>query len=265
MFSREWCNSCSANFSGSGMSIASTSASTALSLACVLCWSFLTRSSCPRVSSRSSSRVSNSLASWAKSSSSSGSSRILTDCTVTVTSASWPAASPPARLRVLDQFAVHRRGQVHGHVVAVLGRTLHALKAREALAQGGEVLVNVVRGYLGAVDGDRQRVEVGQLELGPDLDLGRERQLLAVLELGDFHIRLAEDEHLGLLDGLAVELGQRVVDRLGQHRAPPDPHVDDARRHLARTAPGDARLLRDFAVSLVEARLKLLEGNLDAQ
>ena len=45
-----------------------------------------------RRSSRSSSRVSNSLASWAKSSSRAGSSRSLTDCTVTVTSASWPGA-----------------------------------------------------------------------------------------------------------------------------------------------------------------------------
>jgi hypothetical protein len=88
---------------------------------------------------------------------------------------------------------------------------------------------------------------------------------VSVSRSGSSNLGLAEDEHLGLLHCLAVELGERVVDRLGQHRAPADPHVDDARRHLARTEPGDARLLRDFAVSLVEARLKLLEGNLDAQ
>jgi len=45
--------------------------------------------------------------------------------------------------------------------VFVLGRALDALEAREPLAQAGEVLVDVVRGDLGAVDGDRQRVEVG--------------------------------------------------------------------------------------------------------
>ena len=110
-----------------------------------------------------------------------------------------------------------------------------------------------------------ERGEVGELELGPDLDLGRERELLAVVELGDLHVRLAEDEHLGLLHRLAVELGQRVVHRLAQHRATADPHVDDARRNLARPEPGDARLLRHLFVSLVEARLELLEGNLDAQ
>ena len=42
----------------------------------------------------SSSMVSNSLASWANSSSGSGSSRSFTDWTVTVTCASWPACSP---------------------------------------------------------------------------------------------------------------------------------------------------------------------------
>ncbi len=78
------------------MSIASTIASTALSLACVACCSFLTRSSCLAVSAFSSSSVSNSLASCAKSSSSAGSSLTLTACTVTVMSASWPSASPPA-------------------------------------------------------------------------------------------------------------------------------------------------------------------------
>ncbi len=280
--------------------MASTSASTALSLACVVCWSFLTRSSCLRVSSFSSSRVSNSLASWAKSSSSSGSSLTLTACTVTVTSASSSSAAPPASslLNVADSPADRpasassrpssivplpiwydrpvawasstsspssARGQVDRRVVAVLGRALGGLEAGEALAQVVQVLLDVLVGDLGVVDGDAERGEVGELELRPDFDLGRERELLAVVELRDLDVRLAEGEHVGLLHGLAVELGQRVVHRLGQHRAAADPHVDDARRNLARAEPGDARLLRHLFVSLVEARLELLEGNLDAQ
>ena len=56
----------------------------------------LSRSSCVLVSARSSPSVSNSLAIWAKSSSRPGTSLALTLCTVTVTSASWPARSPPA-------------------------------------------------------------------------------------------------------------------------------------------------------------------------
>ena len=56
----------------------------------------LSRSSCALVSARSSPSVSNSLAIWAKSSSRPGTSLALTLCTVTVTSASWPANSPPA-------------------------------------------------------------------------------------------------------------------------------------------------------------------------
>ena len=80
--------------SGSGTSVASTSASSTLSRACVTCSMRLTRPSRVRRSAVSSSRVSNSLASWANSSSASGSWRSLTAVTVTVTSASWSANSP---------------------------------------------------------------------------------------------------------------------------------------------------------------------------
>jgi hypothetical protein len=118
---------------------------------------------------------------------------------------------------------------------------------------------------LGVLYGDGQLGQVGQLELGPHLDLGRERQLLAVFQLGDVDVRLAEGEHLGLLHRLAVELGQRVVDRLGQHRAAAHPHVDDLRRDATGTEAWDAHLPRHLTVSLVQARLEFLKGNFDAQ
>ena len=170
-----------------------------------------------------------------------------------------------ARLRVLDRLAVHRRGQVDGRVVAVLRRALRGLERGEPLAQRRQVLLHVVRRDRGGLHGDRQLGEVGQLELRPDLDLGRERQVLAVVELGHLDVRLAEGEHLGLLYGLAVELGQRLVDRLGQHGGAAHPHVNDLRRNPARAEPWDAHLPRHLAVSLVEARLEFLESNFDAQ
>ena len=48
--------------------------------------------------------------------------------------------------------------------------------------------------------------EVGDLEPGPDVDLGGEGQLLAVVQLGDLEVRLAEREHVVVLQRLAVEL-----------------------------------------------------------
>ena len=89
------------------------------------------------------------------------------------------------RLGVLDELAVHARGQVDRRVVAVLRRALRGLEAGEALAQVVQVLIDVLVGDLGVVDGDAERGEVGKLELRPDLDLGGERQVLAVVELGD--------------------------------------------------------------------------------
>ena len=86
--------------SGSGTSTPSRSTSSALSRICSACWMRLTRLTCSTRLSFSSAMVSNSLASCANSSSASGSSRSLTDFTVTVTSASLPACSPAARVVV---------------------------------------------------------------------------------------------------------------------------------------------------------------------
>ncbi len=69
----------------------SSRASSTLSLASAACVRFFTRRILSARSARSSSTVSNSLANWAKSSSTSGSERSETDWTVTVTSASRPA------------------------------------------------------------------------------------------------------------------------------------------------------------------------------
>ncbi len=76
------------------------------------------------------------------------------------------------------------------------------------------------------VGGDRVDLDgdvgvVRQLDVGPDVDLGGELEVLALLgrDLGDVDLRLPERAHVVLVDGLAVELRQRLVDRLLQHGA----------------------------------------------
>ena len=123
--------------------------------------------------------VSNSLASWANSSSSSGSSRSLTDPTVTVTTASLPACSPATSFEVnsfdspaveadqrlvealdeltgadlvrqagggglFDVLAVDGGRQVDGHEVTVLHAALDTGEGAEALTQRQELLVDVL-------------------------------------------------------------------------------------------------------------------------
>ena len=171
-----------------------------------------------RLSARSSSRVSNSLASWAKSSSSSGSSRALTAVTLTVTSASLPARTPPSssvvkvaarrrppapvtassmpveQLAGADRcsetpsatpssqdLAVDLGLEVDRDEVAVGGGALDAREGGEALAQLLDCLSmsSSVTSTASTVDLDAGVVR--ELDLRADVDLGGEGQLLAVL------------------------------------------------------------------------------------
>ena len=183
-------------------------------------------------------RVSNSLAVWAKSSSSSGSSRSLTAVTVTVDVgllagmlaadqrggevADSPADSPssassrpssrvplptwydrPVAVRVLDLLAVHVAATRSIDTKSpVGGGTLDAGQRGEPLAQPVDLLVDVVVG-----DVRRRRPSPrcprrsGSSNSRTDVDLGGELQLAAVAELGHVDLGLAERLDLVLLDG----------------------------------------------------------------
>ena len=217
--------------------------------------------------------VSNSLASCANSSSGSGSSRSLTDLTVTVTSASWPACSPATSVVVntlrlvgletldrvvetLDQLtradlvrqalglglgdvlAVDGGRQVDRDEVAVLGGAVDAGERAEAGAQVLQLGVDLVVGDLDGVDGEGQRRQVGQRDLGADVDLGGERQVPAVLLAGDLDLGLPEGLHLGAGDGLAVAGRDGLADDLVEHRLLVDARLEQLHGHLARAEPG---------------------------
>ena len=89
-------------------------------------------------------------------------------------------------------LAVDGRGQVDGDEVAVLRGALDAGEGAEAGAQVLQLGVDVLVGDLDGVDLDLERLEIGDGDVGPDVDLGGEDELLAVLELGDLDVRLAE-------------------------------------------------------------------------
>ena len=78
-------------------------------------------------------------------------------------------------------LAVDGGRQVDRDEVAVLGRALDALERAEAGAQILQLGVDLLVGHLDGVDGDLQRLQVRELDLGPDVDLGGEGQVLAVL------------------------------------------------------------------------------------
>ena len=101
-------------------------------------------------------------------------------------------------------------------------RPLDAGEGAEAGAQRLQLVVDVLVADLDRVDRDLERAQVGQRDLGADVDLGGEHQLLAVLDLGDLDVGLTERLHLGGGHGLAVAGGQRVVDDLLEHGAAAD-------------------------------------------
>ncbi len=166
-------------------------------------------------------------------------------------------------LRVLHFLAVHGGGQVDGHVVALAGGAVHRLQGGEPLAQPAQVLLDLVRRHRHVLDGHRQSIDGWHLELGAHVHFGGEGELLAVVELGDLQLRLAEREDVLLGERLAVQLRNRVVDRLLEHRPAAEPLVDDPRRDVPRPEPRHPDLPGHLAICLVEAWPQLVEGNLD--
>ena len=166
---------------------------------------------------------------------------------------------------VLEGLAVLRTLQVDGDDVAILGGAVDIGVRGEALGQGADTLLDVLVLDLGGLDLDRDVGEGRELEVGTNVDLGGEGHLLAVLELGHLDLGLTQGDDLVLDHGLAVGLGQCIVDGLLQHHAATEALVDDGRRHLALAEAGDRHLLGDLAVGLVQARLQFGEGHVDGE
>ncbi len=157
--------------------------------------------------------------------------------------------------------------QVEGDEVAVLDGPLDTHEGAEALAQGGEPLLDVLLGGLDGVDLDGDALEVGKLDLGAHVGLDGEGEVLAVLERDGGHVDLglADGAHVLGLGGLGEEPRQGLVDGLLHDGAAPDPLVDDAARDLALAEPRDLHLRTDGAVGVVEHRLELRERDLHAE
>ena len=159
------------------------------------------------------------------------------------------------RRRLGHVLAVDVGRQVDRDEVAGRGGTLDSGQGAEPGAQRLQFGVDVLVADLDRVDGDRQRAQVGQGELGAYVDLGGEHQLLAVLLLGDLDLGLAERPHVGLGHGLAVAAGQRFVDDLVEDRLTADAGLQQLGRGLARTEAREPHLLGKLLVGPVEVWL----------
>ena len=166
---------------------------------------------------------------------------------------------------VLQDLSVDLGLQVDRHDVALGGGALDRAGRGEALAELLHGLLDVLVGDLKGVHGDLNAGVVRDRDLGADVHLGGEGQQLAVLQLGDVHLGLAQYVELALVDGLGVEPRKGVVDGLLQHGTAAEPLVDDAVGDLALAEALHRDLLVDLLVRRVEAVLELLEGHLNAE
>ena len=166
---------------------------------------------------------------------------------------------------VLDLLAVHLNVQVDDREVAGLHLALGVLELTEALLQAGQLLVDVVLGDLDGRDGDVHLAEVRHLDLRADVDLGGELDEVLVFDLGDVHVRLADDLEIVFLHGLLVAGRQHVVDYLLEDRAAAEAGIDKLARCLALTKARDLHLLCDGCVSLVDLIVELRERNVDGE
>ena len=160
-------------------------------------------------------------------------------------------------------LAVNGGGQVDGDEVALLDLAVNGLQGAEASLQVLQLALDGLVIGLDGVDLNGDVGEVWDLNLRTDVDLGGEGDGLAVLQLGDVDLRLAESLDVVLLDGLAVTGRQHFVDHLVKNHAAAETGLDDLRRDLALAEARDADLLAQGGIRLVELRLELVEGYLD--
>ena len=174
-----------------------------------------------------------------------------------------------ARDRV-DLLVIDDGLEIDGDEVPGLGRALHGLQGAEAGAEALQLAVDVLVADLHGIDDDLGAAQVRQVELGADGDLGGENEPAAlgagdVGQLGDLDLGLGHGNATDLSNGVAVEVGELVVDGLLDDGPTADALVDDPVGDVTATEAGDLDLGADLLVGGIQAGLELLIGDLNGQ
>ena len=163
---------------------------------------------------------------------------------------------------VRDILSGHQGREVDRDEVAGLSRPLHAREGAEPGAQAGELSLHILISNLHRIDRDRELRQIGQVDIGTDVDLGGEYQFLAVGHPGDFDVRLTQWPQLLGAYRLAVASRQRVINHLLEHRCPADPGFEQLGRCLAGPETGQSDLLGELLIGPVEFPLQFVERHL---
>ena len=167
------------------------------------------------------------------------------------------------RVGVLDALALEV-----DRVAGLDGAALDVLILAEVAAERLDLGVDLGLGGLLGRQGDLDRVERGQLELGTDGVAHLEGEVLAVLDgLGVGEGRVAHRNDVLLLENLRLERVDQRLGGLGQDGGLADVVVDDGTRGMAGTESREAVLLRELLVGVRDSLLHVFcvyrDGDLD--
>lgn len=157
-------------------------------------------------------------------------------------------------------FAVDGRGEVDRDEVTGLHGPVHAGQRAEPGAQRLEFGIDLVVGDLDRFDRHAQRVQVRNLQLGADVDLGEELQLLSVFLVGHLDVGPADRLHVGLGEGLAVAAGHGVLDDLVEQGLAAKARLEQPGRRLAGPEARQPNLLGQLLVGPLEIGLEFGNG-----
>ena len=168
-----------------------------------------------------------------------------------------------ATLAAGEGHAVERAREVHHDEVAALGLAVDGLELGRALAQAVELGVDRLVGDGRFALADLEALVLAERRLRTDADLDRELQRLAFLgKLRDVQVRLADRDHVRVVDRGAVPVAERVLHRLVEHRLAAVALDHDRRRRLSGAEARDADVAREQLRRLRHATFDLAGADL---
>ena len=172
-------------------------------------------------------------------------------------------------LGAVDLGAVDRGDEVQLDEVARLRGAVDGHERAEAAAQTVELGVDGRVVGRDGLDLDGDVLQLGQVELGTDVDLDLDLEVagevLLVRPLDDLGGGTPDGAHLVRGDGLAEEAVEALADGVLDDGATADTLVDDRGGHLALAEAGDLDVLRDVLVRVGDRGLELIGGDRDVQ
>ena len=160
-------------------------------------------------------------------------------------------------------LAIDGGGEIDGDEIAFLDLAIHWLQGSETslkvLQLGVDCLIISLQGRYFNEDGR----EIRKLDLGAHVHLSGESDGLAILELSNVDLGLAESLDIVFLNGLAIARWQHLVDDLIQHCTATQTSLEDLGRNLSLAEARHVDLGCEGLVRLIELWLQLIERYLD--